>query len=107
MIYSKVIAEVMKDQVFYANSGGGMTISGGEPLFQPEFTAELLVAAKKAGLHCCLDTCGFAPWEKIEAVFKNVADPQPRCMRSSPGRPKKDASTRFPVNLLRRSPYDC
>lgn len=68
----EVIAEVMKDRVFYENSGGGMTVSGGEPLFQPEFTSALLAAAKRAGLHCCLDTCGFASWKKIELLLKDV-----------------------------------
>ncbi len=68
----EVIEEVLKDRVFYENSGGGMTLSGGEPLFQPEFTAELLAAARKAGLHSCLDTCGFAPWDKLEPLLPNV-----------------------------------
>ena len=49
-----------------------MTVSGGEPLFQPEFTTALLRAAKEAGLHNCLDTCGFASWEKLAAVLPYV-----------------------------------
>ena len=57
----EVIAEVSKDKSFYENSGGGMTISGGEPMEQFEFTRRLLAEAKKSGLHTCLDTCGFAP----------------------------------------------
>lgn len=58
---AEVLAEVLKDQPFYANSGGGMTVSGGEPMLQFDFTAALLRAAKAVGLHTCLDTCGFAP----------------------------------------------
>lgn len=54
-----VIAEVKKDQVFYAESGGGVTFSGGEPLCQPEFLKELLIACRAAGLHTAIDTCGF------------------------------------------------
>lgn len=67
-----VIKEVMKDKIFYDNSSGGMTISGGEPLFQPEFTLELLQLAKKQGLHTCLDTSGFASGDVIEKVLPVV-----------------------------------
>ncbi len=55
------LAEVLKDEVFYQNSGGGMTVSGGEPMAQFEFTYALLAAAKAKGLHTCMETCGFAP----------------------------------------------
>ena len=55
----EVIAEVLEDRMFYG-SDGGMTVSGGEPLFQPEFTAALLAAARKEQIHTCLDTSGFA-----------------------------------------------
>lgn len=57
----EVLAEVLKDKPFYENSGGGMTLSGGEPMTQFDFTAALLRAARDAGLHTCLDTSGFAP----------------------------------------------
>jgi len=57
----EVVDEVLKDKAFYDNSGGGMTLSGGEPMMQFEFTAALLQAAREAGLHTCLDTSGFAP----------------------------------------------
>ena len=67
-----IVAEVLKDRIFYEKSGGGMTVSGGEPLFQPKFTAELLSAAKHEKIHTCLDTCGFAPWEVIGALLPNV-----------------------------------
>ena len=56
-----VLEEVLRDRVFYENSGGGLTLSGGEPLAQPTFTYELLRQAKEQGLHTCLETCGFAP----------------------------------------------
>lgn len=68
----QVIEEVLMDKPFYDNSGGGMTVSGGEPMFQPEFTAALLSEAKKHGLHTCLDTCGFAAWKYYAAVMDNV-----------------------------------
>jgi len=61
MSVSEVIDEVMKDKPFYATSGGGMTLSGGEPMFQFDFTLALFKEAKMRGLHVCMETCGFAP----------------------------------------------
>ncbi len=53
-----VMDEVIKDKDFYAHDNGGMTVSGGEPLYQPEFTIALLRCAREQGLHTCLDTSG-------------------------------------------------
>ena len=64
----EVIAEVMKDKAFYENSDGGMTLSGGEPMFQFDFAYELLKSAKENGLHTCIETCGFAKWEQYEKI---------------------------------------
>ncbi len=61
----EVITEVLKDKDFYDNSGGGITVSGGEPMLQFEFTFELLKAAKENGLHTCIETCGFAKKENL------------------------------------------
>ncbi len=66
---AEVMAEVEKDRPFYENSGGGVTLSGGEPLHQPEFAIGLLKAAKEAGLHTCVDTCGHVPWSTFEAAL--------------------------------------
>ncbi|NLG33362.1 MAG: glycyl-radical enzyme activating protein [Syntrophomonadaceae bacterium] len=63
-----IISEVVKDLPFYKNSGGGMTVSGGEPLAQADFTAELLRVAQMKGINTCLDTSGYATitaWEKV------------------------------------------
>ena len=68
----EILREVEKDRRFYEHSGGGMTVSGGEPLMQPEFTYALLHQAKERGLHTCLETCGYAPWEKLEALIPFV-----------------------------------
>ena len=68
----EVLAEVLKDKAFYENSGGGMTLSGGEPMAQFKFTKALLTAAKAAGLNNCLDSCGWAPFEKYAALFDVV-----------------------------------
>lgn len=56
-----VLDEVCKDEAFYRNSGGGLTLSGGEPMAQFDFSYALLSAAKARGLHTCMETCGFAP----------------------------------------------
>jgi len=60
MTVEEVLSEVEKDRPFYDNSGGGMTISGGEPLMQAEFALALLRAATQAKLSCVLDTSGYA-----------------------------------------------
>ena len=64
MTVGEVLEEVLKDKVFYENSGGGITLSGGEPMEYFEFLRELLPAAKQAGLHICIETCGYAPWKR-------------------------------------------
>lgn len=58
-----LLLEVLKDSLFYKTSGGGLTLSGGEPMFQFEFVRELLVQAKANGLNTVIETCGFAPVE--------------------------------------------
>lgn len=63
-----VIAEVMKDKAFYDNSGGGMTLSGGEPMLQFDFAYELFRLAKEKGLHTCIETCGYAPSENYRKI---------------------------------------
>jgi pyruvate formate lyase activating enzyme len=55
-----VMNEILKDVVFYQESGGGVTFSGGEPLMQPDFLAEMLIECKKTGIHTVVDTCGHA-----------------------------------------------
>lgn len=51
-------SEVLKDKIFYDTSGGGITVTGGEPSYQPEFTLELLSLAKEAGISVAMETCG-------------------------------------------------
>ena len=60
----EVIAKVLEDKPFYEPEGG-MTLSGGEPLFQLDFCLDLLMLAKKNGIHTCMETCGFATKEAI------------------------------------------
>jgi pyruvate formate lyase activating enzyme len=72
MEVKEVFDEVMKDEDFYKTSGGGITVSGGEPLLQSEFVSKLLEMCKKKESHTALDTTGYAPWEKIEKVLPFV-----------------------------------
>lgn len=72
MTVEEALTEVMKDKPFYETSGGGMTISGGEPMAQFEFTKALLTAAGKEGLNTCLDTSGFAKFAKYEELLELV-----------------------------------
>jgi len=67
-----LFVEVQKDAVFYETSGGGVTLSGGEPMVQAEFVAELCRLCHEAGLHVALDTCGAAPWAVYEALLSDV-----------------------------------
>lgn len=64
-----IVAKALEDKPFYDKSGGGVTLSGGEPLFFWEWAAELFGALKKAGLHTCLDTSLYAPKAAIDAML--------------------------------------
>jgi pyruvate formate lyase activating enzyme len=68
----ELLEEVLADRPFYEQSGGGVTLSGGEPLSQPGFTAAFLHACKTAGLHTALDTSGAVPWSAFEAVLPDT-----------------------------------
>lgn len=63
-----IISEVERDRGFYRNSGGGMTVSGGEPLMQADFLFGLLTEAKKRNIHTCIETCGFADRETVRKI---------------------------------------
>lgn len=67
-----VMTEVLKDVIFYQNSGGGMTLSGGEPMAQFRFTKALLEKAKEHGLHTCMETCGYASWDHYDSIRELV-----------------------------------
>jgi pyruvate formate lyase activating enzyme len=72
MTVPQVMAEIERDVTFYDESGGGVTISGGEPLMQPEFLLALLQACERAEFHTALDTCGLAPWRTLDTVREYV-----------------------------------
>jgi len=67
---STILAEVERDKTFYKNSGGGLTVSGGEPLAQGKFLVALLKGAKEMKIHTCIETCGFAPKDVLLEAAK-------------------------------------
>ena len=68
MQVDEVLQEVLKDRVFYQNSGGGLTLSGGEPMQQFDFILPLLQQAKLAGLHTCIETSGCSTKNRYLAI---------------------------------------
>ena len=68
MSVAEALAEIERDVVFFDESGGGVTLSGGEPLAQPEFAGALLAACRARGIHTALDTCGMAPRDVLLRV---------------------------------------
>jgi pyruvate formate lyase activating enzyme len=60
-----LVQRVLRDRVFFDESHGGVTISGGEPLVQATFVIDVLKRLRASGVHTALDTCGFAPWENL------------------------------------------
>ena len=72
MTADEVIEEVLKDQAFFDQSGGGVTFSGGEPLYQSDFLEDLLKISKKNKLHTTLDTCGYAHQDVLLRLMDNI-----------------------------------
>jgi len=88
----EIINEVEQDRIFYKNSGGGVTVSGGEPLMQAEFLAVFLKTCKDRGLHTALDTSGYfsrEAWSKVrpylDLVLYDVKHLDPRIHREYTG----------------------
>ena len=87
MTVEEAAAKLLEDRIFYAD-GGGITISGGEPLVWSAFCAELLAMMKRENVHCALDTCGCVPWSAFEEILPytdlflydfKCADPEKHC----------------------------
>lgn len=72
MTVNDVLDEVEKDASFYRNTGGGITLSGGECLLQPDFSAALLKGAHERGLNTAIETAGNVPWAYMEKVLQHV-----------------------------------
>jgi pyruvate formate lyase activating enzyme len=66
---AEAVAELRKDAPFYETSGGGVTLSGGEPMRQAEFSTAVMEACRREGLRTALDTSGYAPWELYERIL--------------------------------------
>lgn len=65
----RLLEEIAKDRVVFRNSGGGVTLSGGEPLLHPAFVAELFRGCRQQGIHTAVETCGAVPWGHFEQVL--------------------------------------
>ncbi len=72
MTVEEVMGVVLRDRLFYEQSGGGLTITGGEPMLQAGFNLALLKAARSEGIHTCLDTCGWTSQRNFELVLPYV-----------------------------------
>lgn len=99
-----LVAEIEKDRVFYETSEGGVTFSGGEPLFQPEFLSGLADELRARGLRTVLDTSGFAAWEVLERIARKVdlVLYDLKLMDDAGHREYTGASNRFILENLRR-----
>ena len=67
-----IMEKIEKDKVFYDESSGGVTFSGGEPLVQTNFLLEILKECKKSNIHTTIDTCGEASWKNFEKIIDYV-----------------------------------
>lgn len=67
-----VMGEILKDRIFYENSGGGVTFSGGEPLMQMDFLESLLEECRKEDIHRAVDTSGYAPFDSFRRILDSV-----------------------------------
>ena len=72
MTAEEVFSEVERDTLFYRNSGGGVTVGGGEPTMQPGFLVEFLRKCHEQGIHTALDTSGYVEWKEMEEILKYV-----------------------------------
>ncbi len=67
-----IMADVRKDEPFYASSGGGLTLSGGEVLVYAAFATRLLSAAQEKGIHTAIETSGFGRWSELESIVPHT-----------------------------------
>jgi pyruvate formate lyase activating enzyme len=72
MTIEELLEEVRKESIMYRHSGGGVTLSGGEPLLNYEFNREFLPALKNEGINVGIDTCGYVPWKHIEPILPHI-----------------------------------
>ena len=85
----KVMEVVEKDRPYYRRSGGGLTLSGGESLCQPEFARDLLQAAKERGINTAMESMGCAPFEVIESILPYLDQYLMDIKHTNPGKHKE------------------
>jgi pyruvate formate lyase activating enzyme len=69
MTVGQVMDEILADRPFYESSGGGVTLSGGEPALSKDFALEILEQCKNQSLHTAIETCGEVPWTALDALL--------------------------------------
>ena len=69
---AEILDLVERDRAFYAQSGGGITVGGGEPSFQPDFVSQLLSSAHARGIHTAVETCGFSQWSALRRILEHT-----------------------------------
>jgi pyruvate formate lyase activating enzyme len=69
MTADDVMEEILRDRMFYETSKGGVTLSGGEPVLQPQFAKEILQRCKDEDLHTAIETCGNYQWHDLESLL--------------------------------------
>ena len=67
-----IVKEVAKDKIFYDESGGGVTLSGGEVVMQPKFATEIFKMCQEQGIHTVLDTTGYCKWKTFSEIIRYV-----------------------------------
>jgi pyruvate formate lyase activating enzyme len=67
-----VLAIVLRDDVFYEESGGGVTVGGGEPAIQAGFVTRFLKRCREHSLHTAVETCGFTSWDIFSRLLRHV-----------------------------------
>ncbi len=72
VILNELMEEIKKDTVFYDNSGGGVTLTGGEPTAQIGFALELLETCHKNHIHTAIETCGYVEWAELEVLLPHT-----------------------------------
>ena len=70
MTVQEIFQNVKGDEIFYKRSNGGVTLTGGEPLFQPNFSRNILLLCRQAGIHTAIETCGYADWETFKDILQ-------------------------------------
>lgn len=69
MTVEECMRQILRDKGYYERSGGGVTVSGGEPMLQSDFVAELFEACKKEGIHTCCESTLYTDWEEVQKIL--------------------------------------